>query len=134
MLRPARRGTPGRQDGVTIVELLIAMLLLTIALLGLAASFPYAMYGVIAGGFQTTATLLAQQAIETAKNTPYASLSTLDSGGFVGVTGYSGFQRSIAVAPTTPTAQTTTITVVVRFSGTVPAPIYDTTVVTILAN
>ena len=32
---------------------MVAMVLLAIALLGLAASFPYAMYGVVASGFQT---------------------------------------------------------------------------------
>ena len=55
------------QQGVTMVELMVAMLLMAIALLALAASIPYAMYGVVASGFQTTATLLAQEAIERAK-------------------------------------------------------------------
>ena len=51
------------QRGVTMVELMVAMILMGIALLALAASFPYAMYGVVASGFQTTATLLAQEAV-----------------------------------------------------------------------
>ena len=55
------------QRGVTMVELMVAMVLMAVALLALAASSPYALYGVVASGFQTTATLLAQEAIERAK-------------------------------------------------------------------
>ncbi len=125
------------QRGVTVLELLVAMSLLATALVGLAASFPYALYGVVAGGYQTTATLLAQKDIESAKATDYASLSSLGTGGFVTVSGYDGFQRSVAVATATPTAQTTTVTVVVRFSGVGgigAGTIYDTTLVTILSQ
>ncbi len=122
------------QRGLTLVELLVCMFLLAVALVGLAASFPYAMFGVTAGGYQTTATLLAQQSIDIAKNTLYSNLSTLDTGGFVAVTGFTGFQRSITVAAASPTAGTTTVTVVVRFSGVTPSPIYDTTLVTILVQ
>jgi prepilin-type N-terminal cleavage/methylation domain-containing protein len=135
--------------GVTMVELLVAMLLLATALLGLAASFPYAMYGVVAGGFQTTATLLAQQAIEKAKATDYGSLSTMDIDGFTGTlptdcssgfrgviepATYAGFSRCVAVQPGVPTATTTTVTVVVRFTGAAPNPIWETTLASVLAN
>lgn len=127
----------GDQSGVTFVELLIAMLLLAVALTGLAASFPYAMHGVAAGGYQTTATLLAQQAIASALTTAYRDLSSLDTGRFVELPGYDRFQRRIAVATATPTSQTTTVTVVVRFAGAGglgDATAYETTLVTILAE
>jgi prepilin-type N-terminal cleavage/methylation domain-containing protein len=138
------------QRGVTMVELMVAMLLLATALLGLAASFPYAMYGVIAGGFQTTASLLAQQAIEKAKATDYATLNTMDIDGYTGTLptscgdadfrtvtepiSYAGFSRCVAVQPGVPTGTTTTVTVIVRFSGPIPNPIWQTTVSTILAS
>ena len=51
------------QRGVTLLELLVAMMLLATALVGLAASFPLLMQAVTLGGFQTTATLLAQQCV-----------------------------------------------------------------------
>jgi Tfp pilus assembly protein PilV len=131
-----------------MVELMVAMVLMAIALLALAASFPYAMYGVVASGFQTTATLLAQEAMERAKAADYGSIANLsfdgssgslptdcDSGGnFRPVTAFSGFTRCVAVQAGTPTSTTTTITAVVEFSGSVPDPIYRTTVVTIRAN
>ena len=136
------------QRGVTIVELMVAMVLMAIALLALAATFPYAMYGVVASGFQTTATLLAQEAIERTKATDYASIASLSfdgssgtlptdcsgSGNLRAVAAFSGFSRCVAVQVGTPTSTTTTITAVVVFSGSVPDPIYRTTVATIRAN
>jgi prepilin-type N-terminal cleavage/methylation domain-containing protein len=136
------------QRGVTMVELMVAMILMAVALLGLAASIPYALYGVVASGFQTTATLLAQEAIERAKAADYASIASLSfdgssgtlpsdcngSSGFHPVTAFAGFSRCVAVQTATPTSTTTTITVVVDFSGSVPNPIYKTTVVTIRGN
>jgi prepilin-type N-terminal cleavage/methylation domain-containing protein len=138
---------PGQQ-GVTMVELMVAMILMGIALLALAASVPYAMYGVVASGFQTTATLLAQEAIEQAKAADYGSIVSLSfdgssgslpgdcngSGNFRTVTAYSGFTRCVAVQAGSPTSTTTTITVAVEFSGSVPNPIWRTTVATIRAQ
>ena len=101
----------------------------------------------VASGFQTTATLLAQEAIERAKAADYGSISSLSfdgssgtlptdcsGSGFRTVTAFAGFSRCVAVQPGTPTTRTTTITAVVEFSGSVPNPIYRTTVVTIRAN
>ena len=72
------------QRGVSMVELMVAMILMGVALLALAASFPYAMYGVVASGFQTTATLLAQEAIERAKAADYGSIASLSFDGSSG--------------------------------------------------
>jgi prepilin-type N-terminal cleavage/methylation domain-containing protein len=58
------------ERGVTLVELLVAIMLLAIALAGLASSYPLAMQAVTGGGYQTAATLLAQQCIELAKSMP----------------------------------------------------------------
>jgi prepilin-type N-terminal cleavage/methylation domain-containing protein len=136
------------QKGVTMVELMVAMILMAVALVALAASIPYAMYGVVASGFQTTATLLAQEAMERAKAADYSSISTLSFDGSSGtlptdwtgsgnrraVTAFSGFARCVAVVVGSPTTDTTTITAVVEFSGSVPNPIYRTTIMTIRAN
>jgi prepilin-type N-terminal cleavage/methylation domain-containing protein len=134
------------QKGVTMVELMVAMILLVIALVALAASIPYAMYGVIASGFQTTATLLAQEAIEQAKATDYASLASLQfdgstvqsaactSAGLNTVAAFPGFGRCVQVEVGQPTTTTTRITVVVEYQGSVPNPIWQTTVATIRAQ
>jgi Tfp pilus assembly protein PilV len=140
-------GIIGNQRGVTAVELLIAVMLLGIALIGLAASFPYALIGVAAGGFQTTATLLAQERLDEAKNMGWSQLCTLvgtedpisvDVGGTT--TDFPGFTRETAVetAPggtsiscpgAAPTGDTkATVRVTVTFD-----PIYQTTVSTVMA-
>jgi len=119
------------EQGVTLLEVLIAMLLLGVALVGLAASFPLAMYGVTLGGYQTTATLLALQSIEDARARAYANIPSLDTGGgvcdtsgggtFVSLASatppFEGFARCVSVQVGTPLATTTTVTVVVRFSS-----------------
>jgi hypothetical protein len=50
------------------------------------------------------------------------------------VTSFAGFSRCVAVQTGNPTSTTTTITAVVKFSGSVPNPIYQTTLVTIRSN
>ena len=130
------------ERGVTLIELMVAMVLLVVALLGLAVSFPYSMQGVAAGGYQTTATLLAQQSIDTARGKRYDTLCAMDTGGsFASVSGYEGFRRQIAVTPLaascpgTPSGSTSvTVTVTVRFTGMGGlgvGTIWDTTLVTI---
>lgn len=130
------------ERGVTLLELMIALLLLAVALIGLAASFPLGMYGVTLGGFQTTATLLAQQAIEQARAGTYGGIPSLATGGcdasagtgtYAAVPGYPGFSRCISVQPATPTTTTTTFTVAVRFSTGGGAPV-ETRFATILTQ
>jgi hypothetical protein len=119
--------------GVTLLELLLAMFFLAVALVGLAASFPYAMTGVTAGGFQTAATLLAQQCLDLAKSMPYDRLPFDLAGSCTSnPDGYPGFTRAVAVSPGSPTATTTTVDVRVSFhdnQGT-----NETRVVTLLAQ
>lgn len=129
------------QRGITMIELMLAMLLLAIALVGLAASFPLAMVGVATGGFQTTATLLAQQCIDIAKSIAsesngYTTLpATLPASCPDGaVTGYAGFSRTVTITPAAPPAQMTTVTVAISFSGGGGGGINDTTISTILAQ
>ena len=147
MLAPERVARVGLgQRGVTLVELMVALLLLTIALMALAAAFPSAMYSVVAGGFQSTATFLAQQKIDEAKSTPFASLSTLDTGGPVGppltvslpdgtTTTFAGFSRSVSVSAVTGSTSMAQVQVVVTFKAAGgSAPIYNTTLATIVAQ
>ena len=132
------------QAGVTLLELLVAMVLLAVALVGLAASFPYAMYGVTAGGYQTTATLLGQQVVDQAKATRYAAVNSLATGGWSQVYDdggnviYDGFRRRVTVVTTNnagpPVQRYKTLTVEVEFVGVVPSPIYVTTLSAIITD
>ena len=104
--------------GVTLIELMVTAMLLVIALTGLAASFPYAMQAVTGGGYQTAATLLAQQCIELAKSMPYDRLPIdLVSNCPANPVGFSSFTRTVTVTPASPTATTTTVTVLVTYTS-----------------
>lgn len=136
MVRLSKQTALGNEHGVTLIELLMAMMLLVIALVGLAASFPLAMYGVTSGGFVTTSTLLAQKCIDNAKAMAYdqipTALPTVCGSG--PVPGYSGFTQTITISPGVPTATTTTVTVTVRFTSQAGGAPNDTTLATILAQ
>jgi len=105
------------QRGVTLVELLMAMMLMATAMVGLAASFPYAMSGVTAGGFQTAATLLAQECLDLAKAMPYSRIAPdLPASCPTNPPYFPGMTRALTVDVGTPTGTTTTITVTVTFN------------------
>ena len=138
----------GDERGMTMIEVVVAMVLMAVALLALSASYPYAMYGVATSGLQTAATLLAQQAIEQAQNAEYGSLARLSFDGSSGtlptacggsadfrpVAAFVGLSRCVAVQPGVPTSTTTTITAVVEFGGAPPRLVWRTTVVTVRAG
>src|SRR5262249_23498976 len=77
------------QQGMTIVEVLIAVCLLAVALIAIAAAIPYGLVAVSGSGFQTTATGLAQEPIDTAKRTAFASLPGL-AASRAAVSGFAG--------------------------------------------
>jgi type II secretory pathway pseudopilin PulG len=121
------------QRGISLLELLVAMMLLATALVGLAASYPLLMQAVTLGGFQTTATLLAQQCVEIAKSMPYDRLPLdLANACPPNPAGYPSFSRSLTVTPASPTATTTTVTTQVDFHGS--SGTIQTVVATILSQ
>jgi Tfp pilus assembly protein PilV len=121
--------TGGRQTGASLLEVLVAMLLLSLMLMGLASSVPLALRGVAEAGRRTALVLLAQQAVEMARATPVEALAGLDSGGFVELPDHSGTRRSVSVAFGTPTAGTATVTAVARGTGPEGGDVVVTTVV-----
>jgi prepilin-type N-terminal cleavage/methylation domain-containing protein len=107
---------PGRsgERGLSLLEVLVAMFLLALMVLGLAASVPLALRGVALAGAQTALVLAARDALELARDARPESRLALDTGGFVAVPGHPALLRSIQVAMGRPTAGTATVTVVVR--------------------
>lgn len=85
------------EGGMTLVELLIALLLVTVALIGLAAAIPAGMFAVSDAGLQLTAVGLAHQPIEVAKRTTFGNLPNL-AASRAAVSGFSGFQREVLVS------------------------------------
>lgn len=79
-------GRPGA-PGVTLLELLLGVMLLTLALLAMAGLFPSAYINVTKGGQQTAGTALARQMMEMIRSEPsfeaiarYAGLDTATPG------------------------------------------------------
>jgi Tfp pilus assembly protein PilV len=84
------------QQGMTLVEVLIAVCLMAVALVAIGAAIPYGLVAVSGAGFQTTATGLAQEPIDVAKRTAFASLPSL-AASRAAVTGFTGFEREVLV-------------------------------------
>ena len=82
--RPERlkRGKPGRracrqgEDGFTLLEITIALVLMMIVCLGAASLFSYAVYYNSGGYDRGQALAIAQQATETLRNRPYTVSAT----------------------------------------------------------
>jgi prepilin-type N-terminal cleavage/methylation domain-containing protein len=107
-MRRARRAADER--GMSLIEVVMAMLLLGVALAGLALSFPLSSIAVTDGGFLTIANGLAMEPIERAKREDYATLdstfTTLYGSGATDLTGigFPGFTRTVAVSDYVPSA------------------------------
>jgi prepilin-type N-terminal cleavage/methylation domain-containing protein len=133
-----------QQAGVSLVELMVALLLLGVALLGLAAAFAPGRMAIQGGDQSTTATFLARKALEDMRNRAY----DLDSDELVngtdfpattaygsvtyGSVAYPNFRRTITFADDSPEVGTKTVTVAVfyRDSGGVERPVTLTMIFT----
>lgn len=133
--RPARGG----ERGFTLVEVLIAILILSIALVsvvgtavlqgGIAASLPTGQAAVTRGYYVSTATMLAQERLEEVKRLQYTigppavnqigdppgPPATLGDEGFGSITGYPAFSRQVRVQ-NGPSANMRTVTVTVTLN------------------
>ena len=100
----------GQKSGFTLMEVLVAMLLLTIGLLGVANLT----IGVIKGNSYsknvTTATVVAQQQIEQAQRIGYTNANSLAGTATVSMGGMS-FTRTTTVTDSSPAANMKTVTV-----------------------
>jgi prepilin-type N-terminal cleavage/methylation domain-containing protein len=101
-------------NGFTLIEILIATVIITIASSGIATLT----VGVIqANSFSkrlTTATVLAQDRIEQAKMISYQNISTMaGTENYGSIVNYSGYKRITSVSNDTPTSNMKTVTVVV---------------------
>lgn len=123
---------PLGERGFTLVEVLVAIALLTIGILGVVATTGVQSRGVASGAAFgqaavsransiATATMLAQARLEEIKNAQYtASADQITTANFPdeaygAISGYTGYRRTVAIASSTPVAGAKTITVQVFF-------------------
>jgi len=78
-------------EGFTLIEVMIAIVILTIGLLALVSVTVMVIKGNSLNRGITTATTLAKDQLETLKNTNYNSVAS--SSGWLTVTGFSGYER-----------------------------------------
>ena len=115
--------TVRRQSGVSLVELMVALLLLGVALMGLAAAFAPSRMAIQQGDQATTATFLARQVLEDMRNRAYDQDSDeLVNGttfpaatGYGGITNYPNYRRTITFVNNAPEPGTKTATVAVTY-------------------
>lgn len=112
-----------RQAGLSLVELMVALLLLGVALMGLAAAFGPSRMAIQQGDQATTATFLARRVLEDMRNRAYdQDTDELVNGatfpattGYGGITSYPNYRRTITFANNAPEIGTKTATVVVIY-------------------
>jgi len=91
------------EAGFSVIELLIAAAVITVAILGIVSLFPTSYNDVDRSGKQTTALILAQQRIELLRNQTYTS-QALAAGptSETSLAGYPGYTRTTVITDNTP--------------------------------
>jgi hypothetical protein len=97
------RDIVAREDGMTLIEVCLAMFLLGTTLIFVAAAVPAAVMAVNDSGMHLTAVGLAQEPLTVARRTPFASLPTL-AASRASVSGFTGFDREVLVSSYAPAA------------------------------
>jgi prepilin-type N-terminal cleavage/methylation domain-containing protein len=101
-------------SGFTLIEILIATVIITIASSGIAILTVGVIQGNAFSKRLTTATVLAQDRIEQAKMISYQDVGTMaGTENYGSIANYSGYKRITSVSNNTPTSNMKTVTVVV---------------------
>ena len=104
---------PDRERGFTLIEVLIAVVVLAIAILGFSAMTLGTIRGLSFSDKLTTATTLAQKQLEEINNASYDDViaANYPLEDFGAVAGYETFRRSVTISDATPEINTKTVTV-----------------------
>lgn len=105
-----------RRNGFTLLEMLLVLVVITVALFPLIESFSSGIRASKTASDTNTAIELAQQKMEQLQSVPFTSLST-SSEAMGTITGYAGFSREAIVADTATNLKKVTVNVYWR-SGT----------------
>jgi Tfp pilus assembly protein PilV len=92
----------GGQDGFTLVDVLVAVVLLAVALLMLASAFPLASYAVHGGMQHAQSAAIVERVFEQMRTRGYAAITTANFPDQSSVAGYPGFSYDITIEENTP--------------------------------
>jgi prepilin-type N-terminal cleavage/methylation domain-containing protein len=117
--------TMRRDAGLSLIELMVALMLLAVSLMGLAAAFAPGRMAVQQGDQATTATFLARQVMEQMRNRAYdLGTDELVNGtvfpaatAYGNIAGFPHYRRTITFANNTPETGTKTATVVIFYQN-----------------
>jgi len=77
----------GDARGMTVVEVIVALFVITVGLVGLMAAIPLSTAQIAEAHLKTTATFLAQQRVEQIKNAQWTAIPVVDNLGGAGSSG-----------------------------------------------
>lgn len=109
-----------KKDGFTLIEVLVAISILTIGLLGMAALAVGVMNGIMVSKEVTTATTLAEEKMADVRRLGFLGMpdptkSNPDIEDYNSITGYPEYKRSTSTAVDSPIARMKTITITVTW-------------------
>jgi prepilin-type N-terminal cleavage/methylation domain-containing protein len=121
------------EHGFTLSEVLIAMVVLSVGLLGLSAMMIVATNSLAFSKRLTTATTLAQDKLEEIKYAPYTSVIPANHPveDYKTIPGYAQFKREVAISAG-PVPDTKTVIVTTSWQGNPQTRSYDVTLRTII--
>ena len=113
MYQCSLRWLRGNTAGFTLLEVLIAIVIMSIGFLGLSAMTIAMTKSLSFSKRLTTATALAQEKLEAIKQAPYTSITTGNYApeGYNTITGHPQFKRDVTVITDTPFLDTKTVVV-----------------------
>jgi prepilin-type N-terminal cleavage/methylation domain-containing protein len=113
--RRARRS----QAGFTLIEMVVSMLVFSVAVMGLASTMAVAVASDTHAGEQTRALALASQRLEEIKAVPYTQVKSepTTSVNSMGVEGSGPYKRTVTVAEGAEGANTKSVTVSVQYGA-----------------
>lgn len=104
------------ERGISLIDVMVAMLILSIAVLGLAASVPLAGSAVQNAWQQSQTAAVAEGVFEQMRVTAYANITAANFPNVSAVPSYSGLSYTINFADNTPVASTKTVTITVTYT------------------
>lgn len=112
---------PRSESGTSLIEVMVALVLLTVALLGLAAAFAPSRIAIEGGNQVTTAVALARQTLEAMRNRPYDSdqdeitTAIFPAEGYGSIPNLASFRRSVLIENDVPETNMKRVTVTVNY-------------------